>query len=66
MPGCTRPAEECDLDHAVPWPDGPTSAANLGPLCRRHHILRTHYGYDLNAEDDTWRTPTGMEVDLAS
>ena len=31
MPGCRTPAQRCDLDHAVPWPRGATSAANLGP-----------------------------------
>lgn len=41
-PGCMVPAERCDSDHRVPHPDGPTSAANMGPLCRRHHQLKGH------------------------
>lgn len=40
-PGCLCPAERSDLDHTVPWPDGPTSAENLTALCRRHHRLKT-------------------------
>ena len=37
-PGCCRPAHLCDLDHRVPYEmGGPTSAANMGPLSRRHH-----------------------------
>ncbi len=40
--GCMVPAERCDMDHRVPHPEGPTSAANLGPLCRRHHIFKSH------------------------
>lgn len=28
--------------HRVPHPDGPTSADNLGPLCRRHHVFKGH------------------------
>ena len=48
MPGCNRQAINCDLDHTVPWPAEPgTVAANLGPLCRAHHNLKTHHGYTL-------------------
>jgi hypothetical protein len=45
FPGCTVPAGECDLDHLVPFPEGPTSAQNLHALCRRHHRLK---------HDDNW------------
>ncbi len=65
MPGCRRPAAACDLDHAIPWPAGPTTAWNLGPLCRRHHIQKTHAGWDLRAEDparQTWTTPAGATI----
>ena len=41
-PGCMVPAERCDIDHREPWPEGPTTAANLGPLCRRHHTFKGH------------------------
>lgn len=41
-PGCMVPAGRCDQDHRVPHPEGPTSAANMGPLCRRHHIFKGH------------------------
>ena len=37
FPGCRRPARNCDLDHIVPWPAGPTDADNLQPLCRYHY-----------------------------
>ena len=44
FPWCTRPAEACDLDHAIPYSEGgPTASDNLGPLCRRHHRLKTHH-----------------------
>ena len=39
-PGCLKPADRCDLDHRQPWPDGPTSGANLQPLCRKHHTAK--------------------------
>ncbi|MFI5426259.1 HNH endonuclease signature motif containing protein [Aeromicrobium sp. UC242_57] len=41
---CHRPAVECDLDHQIPWPHGPTTARNLQTLCRRHHQMKTHLG----------------------
>ncbi len=41
FPTCERPASLCDLDHHIPVPTGPTTAANLGPLCRPHHNART-------------------------
>jgi 5-methylcytosine-specific restriction protein A len=40
FPGCDRPPAWCDVHHIVPWSHGgPTSLANLGLLCRRHHRL---------------------------
>ena len=59
-PTCTVPADRCDLDHHEPWPHGPTSAANMDPLCRRHHraktfawlaTLRDHDGVDWTMPD---------------
>jgi hypothetical protein len=41
-PGCMVPAGRCDIDHRIPYPDGPTTADNLGPLCRRHHSMKGH------------------------
>ena len=35
FPGCNRRA--VDLDHRIPWPQGPTSADNGQCLCRHHH-----------------------------
>jgi hypothetical protein len=62
-PVCTRPASDCDCDHVVPWPEGPTSLANTCCLCRRHHRLKTHApGWHLSIDpegDATWTTPTG-------
>jgi 5-methylcytosine-specific restriction endonuclease McrA len=41
-PHCTRRADRCDLDHAVPHSEGgPTCPCNLVPLCRRHHRAKT-------------------------
>ncbi|MFI0431685.1 MAG: DUF222 domain-containing protein [Candidatus Nanopelagicales bacterium] len=54
MPGCTRAAVDSDLDHTQAWPAAPGSTpANLGPLCRPHHNLKTHHGYQLhNHQED--------------
>ena len=51
MPGCRRPASRCDLDHTIAYPAGPTSPTNLGPLCRRHHVLKTHMGWVLEPQE---------------
>ena len=63
FPGCRQPAYLSDLDHAVPWDEGgSTSAENLGSLCRRHHNLKTHHGWQLINQPDgacTWISPAG-------
>jgi hypothetical protein len=64
--GCHQPAIHADLDHAIPYtqPGGHTSAANLVPLCRRHHRLKTKGRWKLRLNNDTsitWRTPAGLE-----
>ncbi|MCI2263944.1 HNH endonuclease [Sediminivirga luteola] len=41
VPGCMTAPARCDVDHRVPWPAGPTAAANLDTLCRRHHRWKT-------------------------
>ncbi len=41
--GCRTKASRCDLDHAVPFDSGgPTTAANLHSLCRKHHGIKGH------------------------
>ena len=62
FPGCGSPAVQGDLDHTVPFPHGPTSAANLGALCRRHHRLKHELPGARIEQDDgtfTWTMPTG-------
>ncbi|MCW2829410.1 MAG: hypothetical protein JWP31_102 [Aeromicrobium sp.] len=41
FPTCSRPAMQCDADHEIPHPRGPTNGDNLRALCRRHHNLKT-------------------------
>lgn len=66
FPNCDQPAQHCDLDHAIPWPYGPTHPSNLRCLCRKHHLLKTfHVGSggwnDVQFPDGTirWTSPTG-------
>lgn len=63
FPFCDRPAEVCDIDHAVSWPDGPTHPSQLRCLCRKHHLLKTFWeGWsDRQSPDGTivWTSPTG-------
>jgi hypothetical protein len=61
-PGCERPAEFCDLDHAIAHPEGPTGPCNLTPRCRRHHNAKTHHGWKIHARLDgrhVTTSPTG-------
>jgi hypothetical protein len=65
FPGCRRSALLSDLDHAESWSSGgATSAENLGALCRRHHKLKTHHGWQVESYADgscKWRSPAGKE-----
>ncbi len=54
FPGCRMPATQCDLDHTIDHAHGgPTSEANLEPLCRHDHNVKHHAGWILQ------RTPNG-------
>ena len=63
FPGCRRSAALSDLDHAQSWDEGgTTSLDNLGALCRRHHVLKTHGGWSIESRADgscTWTSPLG-------
>jgi hypothetical protein len=43
FPACTVSADRCDIDHARPWPWGPTHASNLNCKCRKHHLMKTFW-----------------------
>jgi hypothetical protein len=66
FPGCSESATNCDIDHTIAWPIGPTCASNLKCLCRRHHLLKTFWGgptgwRDRQLPDGTiiWTSPHG-------
>jgi hypothetical protein len=60
---CNQPATDCELDHRVPWPHGPTATSNLAPGCRRDHKAKHADGFALTQHDDgslTLRTRAGF------
>ena len=61
-PGCQNPAVNTDLDHTLPWPDGPTDQCNLATRCRTHH--RAKQAPDWRVEQlapgvTRWTLPSG-------
>ncbi len=66
FPGCAVTARECDLDHLIPFPLGPTSAENLHALCRRHHRLKHDDNWTVEPLPDhglRWTSPLGTVRD---
>ncbi|WP_161632093.1 HNH endonuclease signature motif containing protein [Nakamurella lactea] len=64
-PGCRRPAEHCELDHTVPYPEGPTSDENLAAACKHHHRAKDGGGHTTERFGDgtrCWTTPLGITV----
>ncbi|MFT3663338.1 MAG: DUF222 domain-containing protein [Gordonia sp. (in: high G+C Gram-positive bacteria)] len=67
IPGCERPAWNCELDHVeefdalCPASGGPTCLCNLGPKCLRHHQLKTHLG--ATVPDDGWVDDQWIDAD---
>ncbi len=69
FPWCNRESRGCDLDHTEPYlrpdaggPPGQTSVLNLGPLCRRHHRLKTHGRWQVEQPEAgvyLWTSPHG-------
>ena len=61
FPGCRQSGRTADIDHSESWETGGrTSAQNLGLLCRRHHQLKTHGGWQLTSFPDgscEWTSP---------
>ena len=76
FPGCGRDSRTCDLDHITEYlpmedggPPGQTSLANLAPLCRAHHRVKTHTGWHYKRLDDgsyVWTAPAGHQYRVAS
>ncbi len=57
-PDGSCPVRRSDLDHITEWPDGATDVANLQPLGRRWHNLKTSKAWAVTRRDDgatEWR-----------
>ena len=70
FPGCVRRADSdrTEMDHHPPWRDdgtgGSTSATQMAALCKHHHQIRTHGGWQIarrQAGVTRWRSPTSRE-----
>ena len=62
--GCDRPAADCQLDHRVPFPAGPTSNLNLQPACERDHKAKHADGFGMGRDPQgrpTLRTRAGFQ-----
>ena len=66
FPGCDAPAAQCQIDHTIAYPVGPTHPSNLKLLCVFHHLLKTFWtgatGWsDVQLPDGTviWTSPSG-------
>lgn len=68
LPGCSRPAQECEIDHGIPFnhehPErgGRTEPANLHPLCVAHHQAKTEGRIRMRRTTDggvDWLLPLG-------
>ncbi len=61
-PLCRRRALDCELDHTVPFPTGPTAEPNLTDECGLHHVEKHAPGWSVLQHPDgrlDWITPTG-------
>ena len=64
-PGCGMPASRCEIDHTIAWEDGgSTSLDNLAPICRGHHRVKHHGGWQVRQVPDSggvleWTSPAG-------
>lgn len=65
-PGCRKRAVDCEYDHCRAWSEhGMTCPGNLAPLCKRHHLMKTFFGwtYTINPDDSiTWTRPDGHQI----
>ncbi len=60
--GCDKPATECDVDHRIRWPEGPTTASNLWAACRTDHRAKHSPGFSVDAT--TLSTPAGFDYTI--
>ena len=65
--GCHNPAEDCELDHTTPFPEGPTAEYNLADYCKHCHRMKHTKGWKLTQPKPgyfIWTTPTGRTYEV--
>jgi len=62
-PTCRLPFTECDVNHEIPWAETHhTTARELEPMCRHHHVNHHRRGWELKRlpnGDFQWTSPLG-------
>ncbi|MGH3281216.1 MAG: DUF222 domain-containing protein, partial [Trebonia sp.] len=61
-PSCGGQSIHADLDHVVPYPDGPTDECNLHAPCRAHHRAKQSPGWRVEQPEPgvlRWTLPNG-------
>jgi hypothetical protein len=64
MPGCHRPGYRCEIDHRIPYPEGPTSACNCSALCKPCHLQKHRAGWNVDQLApgvQRWTSPSGHQ-----
>ena len=70
FPWSSTESRRLDLDHTIPYQAGEpnqTNPANLGPLTRRAHRVKTHAGWKLTQPEPgvfVWVSGAGQEVQV--
>lgn len=66
MPGCRVPADQCQIDHIIPWGEGGLTVAwNLQCLCQHHHNGKTdgRFEAEMNSMGEvTWIGPMNQPM----
>ena len=63
-PGCQIPAAWCEVDHLIPYPEGPSDLINEDLLCGHHHHVKHRPGTTIEGDgnDFTIILPDGTRV----
>ena len=69
FPSCRQPVWRCDMDHRDefnhqhPEQGGKTTTKNVGPMCRRHHLIKHHSDWRIRIDPNRYvlefTSPTG-------
>lgn len=68
LPGCPRPAEDCQVDHTNDHAHGGhTTPPNLGVLCQHHNLMKSETDWQLRQPEPgrfVWTSPTGATYEV--